>query len=154
MNNTEVTKSSLEAPKSPFGKARKLAAIGALATVVLTGCSDTPKDYGEKNPKVSSVSLDNGARIRNDPFVGSSPEFDSLIRTVDLNNLANSIDIPTPGGVYEQRDANGEWYGIPAADFPAGSEMKDDSDGIVWVNDAKARENESPNIATVATAAK
>jgi hypothetical protein len=93
----------------------------------LRGGNDDPSKF-EKNEAVEKVVFDEGARLRNDPFVGDEPP---------LTTLDHVTEISTPGGVWTHAEFhNGNWVGVDKNSVP-GLESYPDNDGIVWVNEQK-----------------
>ena len=110
---------------------------------------DPNVNYGEKDPAVTSLQLQDGARIRTAPTVPNhnSPENDTFLSTISRADLEeyfsdNTIDILVDG-IYTKQNNNGEWYGfnaeyieeaLPNANVPTHL----DRDGIIWVNEQSA----------------
>lgn len=137
---------TIESKEKRVSKKAKLGAFLGGGALLLTACStETPVDYGEPDTEVTSVTLQDEARIRGTPQVGNEAETSNLLYQVDLRDLATEIDIPTPSGVYESEDsANGDWIGISVNDLPTELQEKlNDKDGIVWINEKMAAENTS-----------
>lgn len=107
-----------------------------------TGRSHPVYELGDSNPYISSLTIDEGARLRQDPFVvEDAAGWTNLIGTTDevvTVNIISGVD-----KIYVVRnvsgDRTGDWYGITAASL---SDLElpdyDDSDGILWVNEQKA----------------
>jgi hypothetical protein len=101
---------------------------------------------GHVDRSITSISLEDGARIRKDPFVPSiSSESNNLV-----DELEEPITVETDGkAVVASETPDGNWYGIPAESLrriDPDFKLKGDSDGYVWVNHQKA----TPKIVDVA----
>ncbi len=98
--------------------------------------SDSPKVFGEINPKITNVTVDKGGRFRYDPVVKGG-EDNNIIQETD-----GQIKIETPGGVYEKEDKiNGTFYGIKSEDIKKADPNfndKGDNDDFIWVSSQKA----------------
>jgi|GEM_PF-1128581 len=120
----------------------KRVAVGAALTAALAGgaAALNATEGGSHNPEqgdldttVTSITLDEDARVRFDPYVGHTDVDDTLADVTDTQ-----ITIDTPDGVRVKTDtANGDWYGVEANQIPNFDGTKD-ADGIVWVNEQKA----------------
>lgn len=131
---------------------RATGALGLLGTTIggLTGCvtiePSTPKTPGECNDEANvTILFEGGARIRENPHVSDS-EFSNRLVTVGDND-AFAVKTST---LCRATDANGQWYGVPVAAFPAQTDsfapeniprqdtFAHDNDEIVWVNEQRA----------------
>lgn len=131
-------------------KKNKLIAAGSLTLALLSsGCSSANFNYGEPNPNDTSMTLDQDGLIRTEPVVSQQGE-DNIIYKIDLGGIANQVTIDTPGGVYESSNGDGKWFGIPAKDLPKKFTAEhQDTDGIYWVNEIKAKVGLIPNKTSV-----
>lgn len=123
-----------------------VAAVGSVTVVMaIAGCDSEKINYGEANPQVTAVTIQDEAILRTEPLLNTSDNITELDK-VKLDSTVASKTIPTPDGVYETSNNNGKWFGIKASDFPEGfGDAKNDTDGIIWVNEAKAKENKAPS---------
>lgn len=125
-----------------------LALIGFVTPVIVTNLlniSNEARVGGDMsnetpNPDIGSVQIFDGATVRSDPYKGDG--FDSN-RLDDVDSGTDeATTIFTPKGVRISVDNNGTWYGIPAEDLTAALptvNATDDRDGIVWVNEQRAK---------------
>lgn len=130
-----------ETKKMPRRPSRLLvAAVGSVTVAMaIAGCDSEKINYGEANPQVTAVTIQDEAILRTEPLLNTSDNI------TELHKVASET-IPTPDGVYETSNNNGKWFGIKASDFPEGfGDAKNDTDGIIWVNEAKAKENKAPS---------
>ena len=117
-------------------KATSIVLLGAVATGALIsfnslrGGTNDPSRF-EHNPAVTSVTLEEDARVRYDPNVENT-EGGNLIDVVD-----QAITVPTVNGVYTHVEfRNGKWIGVDPASIP-NFDSKGDKDNIVWINEGK-----------------
>lgn len=100
--------------------------------------SDSPEKFGQNNPSIGSVIIEDEAPFRYDPAAGTG-ENNNLIQEF---NTENPKKIYTPNGVYIKKDEiNGDFYGIKSQDLEKaipGFDDKGDNDDTVWVNSQKA----------------
>lgn len=126
-------------------KITKFALGIALATTIIAagksfeGGSKSAEAFGEINPQIASITLQQEANLRYDPVVAGG-EDNNIIESTE-----KPIHIETNGDVRVHADeANGDWYGIPVAEVrKADPTFKDhgDKDGVVWVNQQGASVN-------------
>lgn len=125
-------------------KTLKIAAtIGVLAagTMLALHEQDTTAGTSEETQvthldKVTSVHLEDGARIRHSPTAENEPP---------IAELDAPTTIMTPQGVEMRTEFhNGRWIGVNATDIP-NFDSKFDSDGIVWINEQKATTESDPS---------
>lgn len=146
--------------KNPNYALRRMIAVALIGTGFATGMyavnrhddrSDRPVKpgavaVGHVDRSISSLTLEDGARIRKDPYVPDiQSEPNNLVSELDLKD---SIEVDTDGkAVVASETADGEWYGIPATklreslmrvDPDLKLRLKGDSDGYVWVNQQRA----------------
>lgn len=149
-NNTLFTKKVI----------RSLSAIALSAAVLagttgITGCSAQEKSSDPfieaqytADPDVTSVTIEEGARIRETPGVLEDEYANNRIEEAD-----EAIDVATDKGITISGDtANGDWYGISVDDMQQADpdfDIKDDTDGdgTVWVNSQKAHTHKSDETA-------
>jgi hypothetical protein len=121
-------------------RALPVAVLVALGTTACSDAEGAPNREGTPNPNITSITVQDGARIREKPIVpGQYEGDDTLLAEVDQGDV-----IETPGGVKTYEDNNGEWYTIPAKE--AAELVTDEEDkeailaveGDVWVNDDRA----------------
>lgn len=107
-----------------------IAAGSLLAIDAYTSANADPKDAPFKHlENVTSVQLDEGARIRHAPTADNEPP---------IAVLESSLAVETPDGVEMKTEfRNGTWFGVKATDIPNFDSHFDD-DGIVWINEQKA----------------
>lgn len=122
-----------------FGRAAaKLLAIGALTTVTAMGVNHlvnggenqpNPEHFGQLDPSITQIHLDEGATLRSAPFT------DQIDNATSVRKIDKSRDVETADGVYVTDNENGKWYGISVSDMKV-----DLNAGIVtvWVNEQTA----------------
>lgn len=119
-----------------------IAAI-TLGAVALNGCSNdagTPEGERTHNADVTSLVVDKGANLRQEPMTGVDSDADGSTNVADT--FGEKTTLTTPSGVNEMdpdNDNNGNWIGINATDLPKTmqtiKEVQNDEDGVLWVND-------------------
>ncbi len=139
---------------------RRMVAIALVGTGFATGMyavnnhndrSDRPVKpeavaMGHVDHLISSLTIEDGARIRKDPFIPDiQSEPNNLVSELDLKD---SIKVETDGkAVVATETADGSWFGLPAQELRESLqrvdpdlelELKGDSDGYVWINQQKA----------------
>lgn len=88
--------------------------------------------------QIASITIENGARFRDNPTLGNSAEPNFPLYEFSSQDQ-ETITIETPHGVDIKTNNNGEWYGLPSQDIAAaipdsaGGILKD-ADGRTWVN--------------------
>lgn len=119
--------------KNSREKLSSTALVATIGATAVAGCSQADYDRFEDDFTEGSFTLviEEGGRIRENPYVGSSPESDTLI-----NELEEETQVVLGDGVYITENNNGEWYGIPV---DALDKTIDDDDGLIWVNEQKAK---------------
>lgn len=137
-SNEEYTPASRPNRLADFGEryGMKIAVtLGLAATAIaavagmnhLRGGNSDPTKF-DKNDAIEKVVFDEGARLRNDPYVGDEPP---------LTTLDHATEVSTPDGVWTHAEFhNGNWVGVNKNSVP-GLESYPDNDGIVWVNEQK-----------------
>jgi hypothetical protein len=112
----------------------------ALGTTACAGAEEGIDREGKLNPNITSITVQDGARVREEPLVpGQYEGQDTLLAEVDHAGV-----IETPGGVHTYDDNNGEWYTVPAKEAAKLVTDKEDKEallamnGDVWVNDDRA----------------
>ena len=138
-------KITIESKEKTTGKkVAKLAAFAGGTALLLSGCStEAEPDYGTPNPEITSVTIKDGANLRESPHVIDEDGRTNFLHQVNLDDIQTETPIPTPNGAYIYPDGpNGDWIGISASDLPEDFDDKyKDSDGIIWVNEQMATEN-------------
>lgn len=131
---------------------RKFFAIITIITSLFTlgACGDSPEKFYTLDTKITCVTIEDGARIRANPFVpgpDQSPNDLLVIEMKDYKSFSSSpasFTVQTPKGVASASDNNGVWYGINRDDFVgalAGDLAKEfgEGDELVWVNESKSQ---------------
>lgn len=133
---------------------RRIATITMLGTAALVGIGGIASlnhqsseslagniSQAEFNTSISSVTLEDGANLRSDPFV-QDKDVSNRLDQLDLGDT-DSIVITTEDGVQVSENEDGTWYGIRADDLtePLDIGVENDKDGVVWVNEDSASEN-------------
>lgn len=113
--------------------------VGAFINKLDTHGDTAPETNGDFDPSISTVVIEDGARLRDESFVGSenNPNHVSTVRTED-GTTPVAVD-----GVFVRKDsANGEWYGIEVDDLiSAGIDLSGitvEDGSVLWVNSQKA----------------
>lgn len=119
-----------------------IAAI-TLGAAALSGCSnDAGAAEGKRthNADVTSLVVDEGANLRQEPMTGVDSNADGSTNVADT--FGEKTTLTTPNGVNEMNpdnDNNGNWIGINVADLPKTMQtiegVQNDKDGVLWVND-------------------
>lgn len=130
---------------------RRIAMLGAAALVGIGGIASLNHQSSESlagnisqaefNTSISSVTLEDGANLRSDPFV-QDKDVSNRLDQLDLGDT-DSIVITTEDGVQVSDSEDGTWYGIKADDLTEllDVDVENDKDGIVWVNEDRVSEN-------------
>ena len=123
-----------------------LAAAIAFGSVASLGNQSNEVQSGnisqaEFNTTISSVTLEDGANLRSDPFV-QDKDMSNRLDQLDLGDTKDIV-ITTEDGVQISEDEDGTWYGIKADNLTEllDVDVENDKDGIVWVNEDRASEN-------------
>ena len=122
-----------------------LPAVVLLTALGATACGASGEQgadrKGKNNPNITSVTIQDGARLRENPIVPGQYEDDGTL----LTELDRGGVIETPNGVSTFTDDNGEWYAMSAEEAAGLATDEDDKeailkddDGKVWVNDDRA----------------
>lgn len=132
--------------KNKVPAALLVATIGAGA---LSACGaeagSTTRDGAERHPEVTSFTIKEGARIREEPAV-TDPAQGSEYNVTGV--LEMPVVIETSGGAIiatdQANEANGKWYKVPAktaesafvaqGNEAAAEAVRNDEDDEVWVN--------------------
>lgn len=143
-NETKSEKKNTE----PNYKIRRGLAKTALMVMFIAGAytglnyidndgSRSPEKFGEINPTINEIYIEEGANFRHDPVVEDN-DGGNVIETIE-----QPLNIEDLSGKIRVRDdkINGDWYGIPIEDIKkVNPDFKDrgDNDDIAWVNTQKA----------------
>jgi hypothetical protein len=127
----------------------KILALIATIGVSISGCSfikemergsENPKKYGELDPSVIQVLIEDGANLRFDPYYASDGS--NLIE----QNIGGSVTVETPNGAYltnqDEYSRDGTWVGVSVEDIKNAMpnfDDKNDKDGWVWINEQKSK---------------
>lgn len=107
--------------------------------------SPSSNKFGEIKKDIVSVSIDDGARLRKDPWIPDEEDGSNIII-----KSKESFTVFTKAGVTIKEDeANGNWYGVPQSDFTESAKnssiptevlnsVKSDKDGLIWISSQKA----------------
>lgn len=116
--------------------------IGVLAGGI-TGCKTQAKGeskadfFGKVDPSIESITLEEGARIRSDPYVADKEDPSNSLAQIDRD-----IVLKAQNQIRVSEDViNGDWYGIPKAEaskLTSDPDIANDKDGVVWVNSQRA----------------
>ena len=113
-----------------------------LGSTGLSACAspvEMPRNATVTTVDTEDIQLQEGARVRSAPGVNIEKNDG---RTNNILVLEESMELAA-NTVKITRDANGEWYGVPA-DILAevlpenAEELLKDKDGTVWINEARA----------------
>lgn len=143
-------------------KGTAIAATAGAGALSLTGC--TPRrpgldEFSHCDESITAIDVKDNAVVRSEPVTDGDAEGPSnVIVKVEFNDDANYeveefLNVPRQIGGACIRvargfggDGNGNWYGIPAAEFAKKFHNKDQQnavtavpDGYVWVNEARAK---------------
>lgn len=108
-----------------------LTAVGIAAGSMfnLSGGNSDPDKY-KPDPSLTSVTFEEGANIRYEPFVDND--------MVPIKTLDSAMTFDTPDGAYVTEEFhNGTWIGTKADNIP-NFDSAGDRDGVVWVNTQKS----------------
>jgi hypothetical protein len=109
-----------------------IAAVGITGIASEAGGTNNP-NQGVADPSIESVTLNPGANLRLDPWVGTGDQPTGVLQldarvTIDANHDIRVLD----------DDKTGEWIGIPLADIKVSIpdiNSEGDKDGILWVSE-------------------
>lgn len=132
-----------------------LRAAPAVALLGATACGaeagSVTRDNAEPHPDVTSITIKDGATVREEPVV-TDPAQGSKYNVTGV--LKDTVVVDTPDGAViatdQSNEANGKWYQVPAntmkkafkaeGNEDAAKAVEDDEDGQVWVNEVNITE--------------
>lgn len=118
--------------RSRFEKISASTAGVLLAATALNACSeDIPPS--ELDPSITSITLESGAQIREEPVVLDDQKDGMTNRLVKIGD--DKVPINTPDGAQVASGDDGKWVGLDITLFPPDfyNSIKRDEDNIVWI---------------------
>lgn len=130
---------------------KHLSVIVVLLALVLSACSGSPAKAYPLNDEVTCVTISDGAKIRESPYVPGQDDSPNEVLTIDMKDnksfksSPSSFTVKTPEGVAEVNEFHNRlWYGIRRSDLSAAlmgelAAKIGGDDTLVWVNESKAQ---------------